>query len=221
MYIAGLIGVVMMDSWRYDERRAVTSDKFLGYILELLEDVPRGSGIIDLGCGPGRLAYNLAVRGYHVLGVDSSEEMVGFAKEAYRTSNLKFARGSVLAVPCKSEGFEAAIAVDVLHHVNMEKCLEEVHRILKEKGKLIVVEVNASNPLMQAYMAAIGEKAIPKHRLLRCLRERFEVETVGHRIFIPSFLRRLLPAEKIEKFIEKNNVFPRLSEAVLVRCRKC
>ena len=38
--------------------------------------VPEGSCVIDLGCGNGALSVKLAERGYRVIGVDASEDML-------------------------------------------------------------------------------------------------------------------------------------------------
>ena len=44
-------------------------------VLSLL-DAPEGSFVVDLGCGNGALTQKLAQRGYRVLGVDASPEML-------------------------------------------------------------------------------------------------------------------------------------------------
>lgn len=51
------------------------------FLLELL-DLPRGSRILDMGCGTGRHAILLAQRGYRVTGVDLSEGMLAEARKA-------------------------------------------------------------------------------------------------------------------------------------------
>lgn len=38
--------------------------------------VPRGSAILELGCGAGRVTHELVARGYHVTAVDESPEML-------------------------------------------------------------------------------------------------------------------------------------------------
>lgn len=47
---------------------------------------PGDGGIVDAGCGPGRHAAELARRGYRVVGVDASEEMLAVA--ATRTASV-------------------------------------------------------------------------------------------------------------------------------------
>lgn len=44
--------------------------------------VPPGAGVLDLGCGPGRLAHPLLAVGHPVVAVDDSPEMLACVREA-------------------------------------------------------------------------------------------------------------------------------------------
>lgn len=43
--------------------------------------LPRGSRVLDAGCGPGRVAGELAARGHELVGVDVDPELIAAAKE--------------------------------------------------------------------------------------------------------------------------------------------
>lgn len=59
--------------------------------------VPAGGTIVDLGCGTGTDAVNLASLGYHVIGLDTSEGMLAQARRKGRgIQGLSFERGSLL-----------------------------------------------------------------------------------------------------------------------------
>lgn len=47
-----------------------------------------GARVLDVGCGPGRHALELARRGFHVHGIDISEEFVTIAREAAEREDL-------------------------------------------------------------------------------------------------------------------------------------
>jgi SAM-dependent methyltransferase len=51
----------------------------LGEAELIAEVVPAASSILDLGCGTGRIARGLVARGYQVVGVDQSAEMLEHA----------------------------------------------------------------------------------------------------------------------------------------------
>ncbi len=59
-------------------------------VLELL-DVPRGSFVVDLGCGDGALTEQLDGMGYDVLGIDSSEDMIASARSLHPQLDFRLA----------------------------------------------------------------------------------------------------------------------------------
>ena len=64
-------------------------------VLSLL-DAPEGSFVVDLGCGNGALTEKLAQRGYRVLGVDASAEMLAKARSLH--PELTFVQGDATAL---------------------------------------------------------------------------------------------------------------------------
>ena len=60
------------------------------FVLELLE-LPAGASILDVGCGTGRHAVELARRGYAVTGLDLSSEMLRVAAEAADAAGVRVA----------------------------------------------------------------------------------------------------------------------------------
>jgi len=51
--------------------------------------------------------------------------------------------------------FDAVIGNSVLHHVEVRRCLGELHRVLKSGGRLVVFEPNLLNPevLIETFVA--------------------------------------------------------------------
>jgi 2-polyprenyl-3-methyl-5-hydroxy-6-metoxy-1,4-benzoquinol methylase len=86
-----------------------------------LEPSPR---CLDLGCGPGLIAGSIADLGFHVVGVDRSEGMVGAAKHlaARRTARrgkLNFVRADVTEfVSACQETFSLVISSSVLEYLD-------------------------------------------------------------------------------------------------------
>jgi SAM-dependent methyltransferase len=54
----------------------------------VLRHVPRGSHVLDLGCGPGTDAERLGAHGYQVTAIDESPRMVEEARNRVREANL-------------------------------------------------------------------------------------------------------------------------------------
>ena len=61
-------------------------------ILQLVEEfIPqRHSLILDVGCGPGFLAYDLAKKGYQGFGIDISDAMINLSKDNLKDKDWDF-----------------------------------------------------------------------------------------------------------------------------------
>jgi 2-polyprenyl-3-methyl-5-hydroxy-6-metoxy-1,4-benzoquinol methylase len=83
----------------------------IDFLLSLFA-LPAGSTVLDVGCGTGRHAVELAKRGYRVTGVDLSEGMlnVARAKAAVEDVDVKFVQADATAFATE-EWFDAAICL--------------------------------------------------------------------------------------------------------------
>lgn len=86
-------------------------------VLDLL-DVPAGSFVVDLGCGNGALTEPLAARGYRVLGLDASPDMLVLARQAH--PELTFAPGNALDFTLEQPA-DAIFSNAVLHWIDADK----------------------------------------------------------------------------------------------------
>jgi SAM-dependent methyltransferase len=94
----------------------------------------RGEYILDLGCGDGQLTRRLSEIGAHVLGVDSSEQMV----EAARARGVEAEQANAESLPFHNEVFDAVFSNAALHWIrDQDAMLTEVHRVLKPGGRFV------------------------------------------------------------------------------------
>jgi SAM-dependent methyltransferase len=85
--------------------------------MALLPDVA-GKRVLDLGCGAGRLARDLAERGAaEVIGVDLSERMLALARAECSHPRMTYLRESIEAVAFPRERFDLVVSSMAFHYV--------------------------------------------------------------------------------------------------------
>lgn len=104
----------------------------------LAEHLPPGSRtILDVGCGTGLTAADLAAQGHRVTGVDYHIE--GIKNTRRELPQAALVQADALQLPFKEGCFEAALLLDVLEHVPDRALLAAVHQALRPGGRLLVM----------------------------------------------------------------------------------
>ena len=102
-------------------------------ILELIT-VPKGSYVVDLGCGNGALSAKLAEK-YRVTGIDSSYEMLQAAKKSY--PDIDFVQADACEFTLDHQA-DAIFSNAVFHWIeNQEKLIENIYANIKTGGQLV------------------------------------------------------------------------------------
>jgi len=130
-------------AWRQSTLGRITDALEQDLILELIGP-PDGKAILDVGCGDGLLALELARRGANVLGVDTSERLIAAARKRAkeRGADVRFDIARAEALPFETASFDVVIAVTVLCFVeDATTAVDEMVRVLKPGGRLIVGEL--------------------------------------------------------------------------------
>ena len=117
---------------------------------------PASSKVLELGCGPGFYARTLAsrFRQISVLGVDSSKELVKYARaKAMALHNCAFEWGDVLNLSQPDNSFSQLVASRLFTILpERERAVAEMFRVLNSGGKCFVAEprfaFSASIPLL-------------------------------------------------------------------------
>jgi ubiquinone/menaquinone biosynthesis C-methylase UbiE len=107
--------------------------------------------VLDVGCGDGATASFMQAHfsNWQVWGIDVSEESIRMAKNKDLT-NAVFAVYDGSNMNFKDENFDIVFIAGVLHHVEFkmhDAILEQIYRVLKNKGRLYLFEHNPLNPL--------------------------------------------------------------------------
>lgn len=127
----------------------------LGQVVRRLA-LPAGAKVLDAGCGSGTNSLWLARQGFSVTGVDFSEFALGKAKEQARSDGLAeridLRVGDLTRLEFADAGFDAVFCIGVLMHIpDVEAALEELVRVLRPGGALVIAESNARAPETYAF----------------------------------------------------------------------
>jgi 2-polyprenyl-3-methyl-5-hydroxy-6-metoxy-1,4-benzoquinol methylase len=103
-----------------------------------------GQRLLDFGCGPGEFSLLYAKLGYQVSAFDLSQNNIAIAREraekyqlAERTS---FSVGIAEELEYPSDHFDVIVGIDILHHVDIARAIDECARMLKKGGIAIFHE---------------------------------------------------------------------------------
>ncbi len=127
-------------------------EKFLPYFSLISCGVNKGAFGLDFGCGTGTSSVVLTQAGYHIVGMDLS-----FAFR--RDIKQSFVQGNGFYLPFKDSSFDFVGMNAVIEHIpDVERFFDEVIRVLKQKGCLIIWSTNLLSPMKpaKALAAAMG-----------------------------------------------------------------
>jgi len=99
---------------------------------------PPDHTLLSYGCGQGAHALRYAKLGYHVSGFDISDGNIGVARQLAEKYGLS-ERTAFSAQPAEKldypdESFDVLVGENILHHIELEKSVPEMRRILKPGG---------------------------------------------------------------------------------------
>lgn len=91
--------------------------RLTGYHDFFTRHVGRGDRVLDVGCGKGELAHDLAVRtGAAVTGIDVSRPSLDFARARFTAPGLEFVEGNVLTWKPPHD-YDVVLLSNVLEHI--------------------------------------------------------------------------------------------------------
>ncbi|MCL6571315.1 MAG: methyltransferase domain-containing protein [Bacillus sp. (in: Bacteria)] len=101
-----------------------------------------GKNIADIGSGTGVLTRKMARRKADVVGVEPSIDLLGQAKEMNKTKNftIPYRQGSAEATGLKDLHYDIVTFMRSWHLFDHSLAIQEMKRILKAKGTLIVMD---------------------------------------------------------------------------------
>ena len=105
-----------------------------------LFNIRKDKSILDYGCGDGLDLSIFKKLGYKkIFGLDNSKDYLSKIENEFK---VYLADGCDTGLP--SESFDVVFVNSTLHHVDLNKALKEIKRILKNGGELCLIEPRAT-----------------------------------------------------------------------------
>jgi ubiquinone/menaquinone biosynthesis C-methylase UbiE/DNA-binding transcriptional ArsR family regulator len=151
--------------------------------------------VADLGAGEGMVSLLLARRAEKVYCIDNSPRMVEFGTESanrHGVDNLEYRLGDIEEVPLPDRSVDLALLSQALHHaIHPEKAIAEAYRILKPRGRLIILDLKEHTFEKARELYADRWLGFTENTLYTWLREKgfmqIEVHTVARESQEPYF----------------------------------
>src|SRR6516225_1014337 len=104
-----------------------------------------GERVLDIGSGPGLLAYDMATsvnRNGRVCGIDISEDMLTMSrKRCAEQPWTEFQRAAATNLPYPNDSFDAAVSTQVYEYVvDIPAALAELYRVVRPGGRAVVTD---------------------------------------------------------------------------------
>ena len=122
--------------------------------LNILKNETKAKHVLDFGCGTGNFTEKVInFNPKKIVAVDISEEAIKKAKNnpVLNNKNIEYKVENCEDLSLNSDSFDIAYGSGILHHLNLNKSLSELKRILKKDGKIIFIEPMATNPIINLY----------------------------------------------------------------------
>ena len=118
-------------------------EKIIEEIQELAE--PKSTHtIMDIGIGTGLLSFELAKKAKKIIGIDISEKMLERAEKNFREKgieNIELKKMNCIDLKIEDSSMDTIISNLVIHHLDdkeKETAIKEMHRVLKNSGKIVI-----------------------------------------------------------------------------------
>lgn len=113
--------------------RIQTAKEFVGCI--------EGGVILEIGCACGdytKFLYQEFGNKNKIIAIDLSAEQIKLAKISDKIGNIEFLEGDCEKMDLDDNSVDCIISNSILHHVNLDNCLSECIRVLKQGGKIFL-----------------------------------------------------------------------------------
>jgi demethylmenaquinone methyltransferase / 2-methoxy-6-polyprenyl-1,4-benzoquinol methylase len=167
-----------------------------------LANVGPGASALDVCCGTGDLALELARRvmpGGRVVGLDFSVPMLELAQVKSRNGGVPVAwmEGNALELPFDDGEFDAAtVGFGIRNVVDIDRGIAEMTRVVRPGGRVVILEITTPlRPPLSWFFAVWFDRIVPLLGTVAGDRDAYS--------YLPSSVRRFPPAEELAALMHR------------------
>jgi ubiquinone/menaquinone biosynthesis C-methylase UbiE len=142
----------------YDELREANESVKFSYRVHEYGNFS-GHKVLDVGAGNGYVLSKYAQEGAKVWGVDITKTAIDLCSKRFKLFGLKgeFLVANAEELPFESDSFDCVCSMGVLHHTpDTAKAVDEIFRVLKSGGRLIVMVYHRNSALYRVKFPMIS-----------------------------------------------------------------
>jgi 2-polyprenyl-3-methyl-5-hydroxy-6-metoxy-1,4-benzoquinol methylase len=127
----------------------------------LLRQLPaRCTSALDIGCGTGAFARQLAGRADRVLAIDLSPRMIEVARErSVSYPNVEYQVADILEWEFPRQHFDCIASIATFHHLPMSELVPRVKDALTEQGVLLMLDLFKASTFSDYLVSAVAVPA--------------------------------------------------------------
>jgi len=110
--------------------------------------------VLDYGCGVGSITQKIANSNpAKLVGIDISEISIDKATKSAKNLSLQieYSVDNCEKTKFEEKTFDLVFGSGILHHLNLNKAVTEIKRVLKIEGEMVFIEPLGTNPLINFY----------------------------------------------------------------------
>ena len=144
------------------------------YHMFFVNNIEARDTVLDIGCGNGALAYDVAKKAKKVVGIDLNKENIKIAKENYLAPNIEYLVGDATK-DLPSQKFDVIILSNVLEHI--ENRVEFLNKIKNLAPKILIRVPMINRDWITLYKKELGvEWRLDKTHYIEYTLESFKEE---------------------------------------------
>lgn len=189
--------------------------------------------VLELGCGTGYFTSELVRSGAEIVAIDVSPDLLQIARAQHSAPNVRYELQNAYALSYPDASFDSVVGSSVLHHLEIQPALREIHRVLKPNGEIFFTEPNMLNPqiavqknvpwIKRKLGDSPDETAFFRWPLRRSLQKTGfrEIRIEPFDFLHPALPPRLIgPGQRINRVLEKVPLISEFAGSLYIRASK-